>query len=67
MVNPTLEIGDLLTINEAAELLRLRPSTMRNWILKKKIRYIKLSRRVFIRRSDLDLLIGASIVHPSFD
>jgi excisionase family DNA binding protein len=54
--------ADLLTVNEAASSLRLKPSTVRDWIWKKKISYVKFSGRVFIRRSDIDALIQTSIV-----
>jgi len=54
--------SELLTICEAASLLRIKPATVRDWIWKKKIAYVKFSGRVFIRRSDVDALIQASIV-----
>lgn len=52
----------LLTISEASDLLRLRPSTIRSWILHHRIPYVKLSRRVFIRKADAEALITAGIV-----
>lgn len=52
----------LLTVAEASELLRLRPSTLREWIGKRKIPHVKLGGRVFIRRSDIDALIEDSVV-----
>jgi excisionase family DNA binding protein len=52
----------LLTIAEAATLLRLKQATLRAWVLHHRIAYVKLGRRVFIRRSDLDALVAASIV-----
>jgi excisionase family DNA binding protein len=52
----------LLTVAETASLLRHKPSTIRAWILRRKIPYVKLSRRVFIRRSDAEALITASLV-----
>lgn len=55
-------LGDLLTINECSALTRLRPSTLRDWILKKRLTYVKLGWRVFIRRSDIDALILAGVV-----
>ena len=53
---------ELLTLPEAAERLRLKPSTLRAWILKRRIPYVKLGSRVFIRRSDIEALITRSIV-----
>jgi excisionase family DNA binding protein len=52
----------LLTIAEAASLLRLKPSTIRAWVLKRRIPHVKLGSRVFIRRSDCEALIAASLV-----
>jgi excisionase family DNA binding protein len=53
---------DLLTVDEAARLLHLRPSTVRDWLLRRKITYVKLGGRVFIRRTDIERLISASLV-----
>ena len=55
-------MDDLLTIGEAASLLRLKPSTIRAWILRRKLAYVKVGRLVRIRRSDVEALITASIV-----
>ncbi len=54
--------SDLLTISEASALLRLKPSTLRAWILKRRIPHVKLGSRVFIRRSDIDALVSQSVV-----
>ncbi len=52
----------LLTLVEAAILLRLKVSTLRSWILHRKIAHVKLGGRVFLRRSDCQALISASVV-----
>lgn len=52
----------LLTIAEASAMLRLQPSTLRAWILRRKLPYCKVGRLVRIRRGDVDALIDASIV-----
>jgi excisionase family DNA binding protein len=54
--------SDLVNVAEAAEILGLKPSTIRAWILHRKITYVKLSRRVFIRRSDAEAIIARSVV-----
>lgn len=64
MANVTLESG-LLTVDEAAQLLRLKPSTIRDWLLRRRITYVKLGRRVFLRRADLEALISSSVVPAS--
>jgi excisionase family DNA binding protein len=53
---------DLLTISEAASLLRLKPSTIRAWVLRRKLPYVKVGRLVRIRRSDIESHIAASVV-----
>jgi excisionase family DNA binding protein len=53
----------LLTVAEAAALLRLKPSTLRAWILRRRLPYCKVGRRVVrIRRADVEALIAASVV-----
>ncbi len=54
--------SDLITVAEAAALLRLQPGTVRSWILKRKVDYLKIGGRVFLRRSDLESLIATSII-----
>jgi excisionase family DNA binding protein len=54
----------LLDVKEAASRLRLKPTTIRAWILNRKIQYAKIGRRVFIRASDVDALINGSLVPP---
>jgi excisionase family DNA binding protein len=54
--------GALLTLAEASSLLRLKISTLRAWILKRRIPHVKLGSRVFIRLSDCEALIAASLV-----
>jgi excisionase family DNA binding protein len=55
-------VSGLLTLPEASSMLRLRPSTLRAWILHRKIAHVKLGGRVFLRKSDCDALIAASLV-----
>jgi excisionase family DNA binding protein len=56
------ELGSLLTLPEAAALLRLKVSTLRAWTLCRKIPYYKVGRLVRIRRADVEALITASVV-----
>ena len=57
--------SELLTVPEAAALLRLKPSTIRSWVCKKRIPYVKLGGRlVRIRRSDAEALIAESVIRP---
>ncbi len=54
--------AELLTIAEASAILRLRPSTLRAWVLRRKVPYVKVGRLVRIRRADVEALITASLV-----
>jgi excisionase family DNA binding protein len=54
--------SELLTVPEAAALLRLKPSTIRAWVCQKRIAYVKLGRLVRIKRSDAEALIQASVI-----
>ena len=53
---------NLLDVEEAAVFCHVKVSTRRSWILKNRISYVKLGRRVFLRRQDLEALIDRSVV-----
>jgi excisionase family DNA binding protein len=57
----------LLDVKEAAARLRLKPTTIRAWVLKRKIQYAKIGGRVLIRVRDVDALIEAGLVPPKRD
>lgn len=48
------QLDRLLTVEEAAVLLSVSPKTVRNWVYKGQIPYIKISRIVRFKRSELD-------------
>jgi len=54
--------GELLTIPETAGLLRIKPSTVRAWVLRRKIPFCKIGRLVRIRRCDVEALLADSLV-----
>jgi excisionase family DNA binding protein len=56
---------ELLTINETASLLRLQPTTIRSWVWRRKVPFIKLGGRVLFRRTDIEQLIADSVVPAS--
>jgi excisionase family DNA binding protein len=58
---------ELLTIPETAALLRLKVSTIRAWVLQRRVPFVKLGGRVFLRRTDLQALIDASVVPAKSD
>jgi len=54
--------SELLTVPEAAALLRLKPSTIRAWVCQRRIAFVKVGRLVRIRRCDAQALIEGNIV-----
>jgi excisionase family DNA binding protein len=56
---------ELMDVRESAAYLHWRESTVRSHILNRKVDYVKLGRRVFLKRSTLDDLIERSTVHAS--
>jgi excisionase family DNA binding protein len=54
--------SDLLDVEEGAVFLHVKSSTVRSWILKGQVPFVKLGRRVFLRRPDLEALITSSVV-----
>jgi excisionase family DNA binding protein len=57
------EPSDLLTVREAAGLLRLKVSTIRAWVLQRRVPFVKLGgKRVLFRRQDLEALITSSVI-----
>jgi excisionase family DNA binding protein len=60
---------NLLTVPEASEVLRLKPSTVRSWILKRRLPFIKLGSRVFLRKEDCFAIIeaGLRLANPTGD
>ena len=55
--------SDLMTVSETAALLRLKVSTVRAWVLQRRVPFVKLGgKRVFFRRADLEAFITASVI-----
>jgi len=57
---------ELLTVPEAGKLLRIQTSTVRSWILQRRIPFVKMGRLVRIRKADCLALITTSLV-PALD
>jgi excisionase family DNA binding protein len=55
----------LLTVPEAATALRVKPSTVRAWILKKRIPKQKAGGKVLLRRCDLEEFLRKGLVPAS--
>ena len=53
---------ELLNLREASKELRLSIHTLRAWIYQKRIPFVRLGRRVLLRREDLENLVNESLV-----
>jgi excisionase family DNA binding protein len=61
---PTLHCGDLLSVDEAAELATVRPSTIRAWLGAGRLPRVKVGRCTRILRRDLEEFIRAGSASP---
>jgi excisionase family DNA binding protein len=55
---------ELMNLKESSEFLRLSIFTLRAWIYANRIPYVRLGRRILLRRQDLERLIERSVVEP---
>jgi excisionase family DNA binding protein len=53
--------GEWLSTNDAAELARVTPATIRRWVRDKRLVKVGPARRVLIRREDLERLITGGV------
>jgi excisionase family DNA binding protein len=68
MTNLMLEGNlELLTLNEAAQALRLTVSTLRQWRLNKRFPFVKVGGRVMVRRKDIADFIEANLIQAEAD
>jgi excisionase family DNA binding protein len=51
-----------LTVPEVAEALGLRPSTVRAWILSRRLAYFKIGRSVRIAQEEVDRILAQALV-----
>ena len=56
----------LLTTDEAALLLGIRPWTLRSWVSHRKIPYVKLGRLVRFDPTKLEAFVNGNTVEPEF-
>jgi excisionase family DNA binding protein len=59
-----MRASGLLSVPESAEYLGLKMPTLRAWILRRRIPFVRLGRRVFLRKESLDQLIQQGSVPP---
>jgi excisionase family DNA binding protein len=54
--------NELLTLSEAAELLRLKVSTLRAWRIQRRLRFHKVGGRVLLKRGDIQEFIESGLI-----
>jgi excisionase family DNA binding protein len=55
---------DFVTVAEAARLLAIQPSTIRGWILRREVPFIRIGKKTIrIERSTIDGIIERGRVH----
>jgi excisionase family DNA binding protein len=65
MSDQRVEDTGLMTLGETARFLRLKVSTLRAWRLQKRnLPFVRLGRKIFVRRADAEALIAANVEHP---
>jgi excisionase family DNA binding protein len=57
----------LYTVEEAADILRLKPKTLRNWISARKIPFLKIGGSVRLSEQQLQEIIQGSEMRPMLD
>lgn len=55
-------MSELLTLKEGADQLRLSIHTIRAWVFQKRIPFVRLGRRVLLRREDLEEFVNKNVV-----
>lgn len=53
---------ELLNLREGAKELKLSIHTLRAWIYQKRIPFVRLGRRVLLRREDLENFVNKNVV-----
>ena len=56
---------DIISVKDAAQQLRLRVSTLRDWRLKRKnLEFVKVGRRVCVTQESIDRLVTNNTIEP---
>jgi excisionase family DNA binding protein len=58
----TDDFPNLIDINEAAALIALKPSTLRAWVLNRRIPFVRVGRLLRFKKSDLLALVEKNSV-----
>lgn len=55
----------LLTVDDVAEIMNLQPKTIRDWVSRRSIPFVRVGHNVRFRPDAVDKLIANSEVHPA--
>ena len=59
--------GDLLSVDEAAQYLRVSPGTLRNWLSMRRLEFVKIGRLTRLSQAALDRYITKHTVRAAAD
>jgi excisionase family DNA binding protein len=59
------ELEELLRIPQAARILGIRPKTLRDWVWRRKVTFVKIGKGVAFRPADLRDFIEKNVVKGS--
>lgn len=59
------KLGDLLTISELADKLRVKPRTVREWVARRTIPFTKLQRRIYFDVGAVEGILRGNVVLPA--
>jgi excisionase family DNA binding protein len=54
----------LLSVEEAADYLGISPGTMRNWLSRRRVEYVKVGRLTRVSQAALDRYVAVNTVRP---
>ena len=57
-----MEYLQLMNLGEAAKELRLSVYTLRAWVYQRRIPFVRLGRRILLRREDIEKLVNKNLV-----
>ena len=55
------ESHPLLTVAEASKILRVSPNTLNNWMSQRKIRRVKIGRKTFLDRAEIESMLNKAL------
>jgi excisionase family DNA binding protein len=57
-------MAELVDLRAGAKELNLSIHTLRAWTYQKRIPFVRLGRRILLRREDIETFVNQNVVHP---